>query len=124
MPLPTPSKIRLVSYRDIGGRIRAFRQEKDLTQTDLAELLGTKQTAVSAVERGQRGLTVQQLVKLARVLKTSPNDILGEGNHSSPRPKSARILRRLHRIELLPEDQQDAVLKLIDGVIKAHRLGR
>jgi len=121
--LPTPSKISVISYRDIGARIRTLRQQRDMTQTDLARLLGTRQTAVSEVERGNRGLTVHQLVKLARVLKTSPNTILGEGNHDVPRPKSARLLRRLHRIEQLPAEQQDALLKLIDGAIKAHRVG-
>jgi transcriptional regulator with XRE-family HTH domain len=122
--LPTRSKIAVVSFRDVGARIRTLRQERDLTQTDMAKLLGTKQTAVSEVERGNRGLTVQQLVKLARALKTSPNELLGEGNHNTPRPKRARLLRRLHRIELLPQDQQDALLKLIDGAIKAHAIGR
>ena len=122
--MPTRSKIMVISYRDVGARVRALRQEKDLTQTALAKLLGTTQTAVSEIERGNRGLTVQQLVKLARALKTSPDAILGEENGHPPRPKSAKILRRLHRIEQLPQAQQDAVLKIIDGVIKAHRVGR
>jgi transcriptional regulator with XRE-family HTH domain len=122
--LPTPSKIAVISYRAIGARVRTLRQEKDLTQTQLAKVLGTRQTAVSEIERGNRGLTVQQLVKLARALKTTPDAILGEENGHQPRPKSAKILRRLHRIEQLPETQQDAVLKVIDGVIKAHRIAR
>lgn len=122
--LPTPSKIRVVSYREIGSRVRTLRQVKDLTQTDLAKMLGTTQTAVSEIERGNRGLTVQQLVKLARALRTSPDAILGEENGHVPRPKTAKFLRRLHRIEQLPDTQQDAVLKIIDGVIKAHRLAR
>jgi transcriptional regulator with XRE-family HTH domain len=120
--LPTPSKLRVVSFREIGLRIRTLRQQKDLTQTELAKLLGTGQTAVSEVERGNRGLTVQQLVKLTRVLKVSPNQILGEGVQSEQHPRTARLLRRLRRVEQLPEDQQDAVVKLIDGVLRAHRI--
>jgi transcriptional regulator with XRE-family HTH domain len=119
--MPKPSKIAVVSYRDIGVRIRTLRQQRDMTQTGLADLLGTKQTAISEVERGNRGLTVQQLVKVARALKTSPNEILGEGRDGTPKPRSARILRRLHRIEHLPEVQQDALLQMIDGAIKANR---
>ena len=119
--MPKPSKIAVVSYRDIGARIRTLRQQRDRTQTDLADLLGTKQTAISEVERGNRGLTVQQLVKVARALKASPNEILGEGSNGTQRPRSARILRRLHRIEQLPEAQQDALLQMIDGAIKANR---
>jgi transcriptional regulator with XRE-family HTH domain len=119
--LPTPSKIRVISFRELGARIRVLRQQRDLTQTKLAKLLGTKQTAISEVERGNRGLSLQQLVKLAKVLKTTPNEILGAANGGAARPTSARILRRLHRIEQLPRDQQDALLQLIDGAIKSHR---
>lgn len=122
--MPTPSKISVISYGEIGARVRTLRQEKDLTQTELAKTLGTTQTAVSEIEHGNRGLTVQQLVKLARALKTSPDAILGERNGHVVRPRSAKILRRLHRIEQLPNAQQDAVLKVIDEVLKAHRLAR
>lgn len=121
--MPTRSKIAVISYREIGARVRTLRQEKDLTQTKLAKVLGTGQTAVSEIERGNRGLTVQQLVKLARALKTTPDAILGEENGHPLRPRSAKILRRFHRIEQLPESQQDAVLK-VDGVIEAHRIRR
>jgi hypothetical protein len=67
---------------------------------------------------------IQQLVKLARALKSSPNDILGEGTNGRHTPPTGkRVLRHLRRIESLAVDQQDAVLKLIDGVIKLHAPG-
>ena len=121
--LPRRSKIAVISYREIGERVRALRLAHDLTQTDLAKLLGTSQTALSETERGNRGLTVQQVVKLARALKASPNDILGEGKRQRANgsgPRDMRIARRLHRIESLPEGQRQAVLKLLDGIIEAH----
>jgi len=121
--VPKPSKISVISYRDIGARVRALRQEHGLTQAKLAGLLGTTQTALSEVERGNRGLTVQQVVKLARALKTSPNELLGETNGQARRPQSRKILHRLHLIEQLPPPQQDAVLKVIDDIVKAHRPG-
>jgi transcriptional regulator with XRE-family HTH domain len=114
----------VISYKDIGERVRALRFAQGLTQTQFAKILKTSQTAVSDMELGNRGLTVQQVVKLARVLKVTPNDILGEGRRARPRtngrPKSSRILRRLSRIEKLPEQQQQAILKLLDGIIEAH----
>jgi transcriptional regulator with XRE-family HTH domain len=121
--LPRRSKITVISYREIGERVRGLRLAHDLTQTRLAKLLGTSQTALSEMERGNRGLTVQQVVKLARALKATPNEILGEGKRrrtNGSRPRDIRILRRLHRIEGLPEAQRQAVLKLLDGIIEAH----
>lgn len=120
--MPRPSKISVVSFKDVGQRVRALRLSHDLTQAQLAKLLGTSQTALSELERGNRGLTVQQVVKLSKALRTTPNEILGEGKRSRavrPQPP-ARILRRLARIESLPAPQQQAVLKLLDGIIEAH----
>jgi transcriptional regulator with XRE-family HTH domain len=120
--LPRPSKIRVISYKEIGQRVRGIRLANDLTQAELAKLLGTSQTALSELERGNRGLTVQQVVKLARALGVTPNDVLGEGkrDRTQKRPRDARVLRRLYRLEQLPEAQRLAVLKVLDGIIEAH----
>jgi transcriptional regulator with XRE-family HTH domain len=120
--LPRPSRIAVISYAEIGQRVRELRQRRGFTQVRLAKAMGTSQAALSQVEHGSRGLTVQQVVKLARVLEATPNEILGEGKRRRPsaRPQNGKILRRLYRIEKLPERQQQAVLKLLDGIIQAH----
>lgn len=112
----------MISYRDIGERVRRVRQDRGLTQTELAKILGTSQTALSEIERGNRGLTVQQVVKICRALKTTPNEMLGATKSSArnSRPRNRRILRRLYRLEKLPEEQQRAALKILDGIIEAH----
>jgi transcriptional regulator with XRE-family HTH domain len=119
--LPRPSKIRVVSFKDVGRRVRELRIAADLTQAQLAKTLGTTQTALSEIERGNRGLSVQQVVKLSRALKTSPNEILGESqNGRQSEPTSPRLLRRLRRLERLPKIQQDAILKVLDSLLKAQ----
>lgn len=120
--LPRPSKIAVISYAEIGQRVRELRERQGLTQVKLAKALGTSQAALSQVEHGSRGLTVQQVVKLARMLGATPNEILGDGKRVriNGKPKSGRIMRRLYRLEKLPESQQQAVLKLLDGIIEAH----
>lgn len=119
--MPRPSKIRVVSFKDVGRRVRELRIAADLTQAQLAKTLGTTQTALSEIERGNRGLTVQQVVKLSRALKTSPNEILGESqNGRQSEPTSPRLLRRLRRLERLPKIQQDAILKVLDSLLKAQ----
>ncbi len=120
--MPRPSKISVISYKDIGQRVRSIRLANDLTQVQLAKILGTSQTALSELERGNRGLTVQQVVKLAKALGVTPNEVLGEGKRerAQKRPRDARVLRRLYRLEQLPEAQRLAVLKVLDGIIEAH----
>ena len=48
-----------------GPRIRRLRQEKGLTQTAMAEALGISPSYLNLIERNQRPLTVQLLLKLA-----------------------------------------------------------
>jgi hypothetical protein len=55
------------------------------------------------------------------VLGASPNEILADTSKAArQRPINAKILRRVRRLENLPEPQQPAVLKLLDGIIAAH----
>ena len=117
--MPRPPKNLEFSKAEAGRRIRALRESRGLTQIELALALGLPQSNVSEMERGVRGLTVHQTVKLARALKVSTDEILRTSNGSAT-PKAApslKLLRRLQRIERLPEARQRMVLKVIDALI-------
>lgn len=120
--MPRPSKHVVVSRKEIGERLRTLRQERRLTQVELAEMLGAHQASLSQIERGIRGLTLQQAVKLARSLRVSPDRLLGVGksNGKQPEARNEKLMRRVRRIEQLSTDQQDAVVKILDGFLDAH----
>lgn len=122
--MPTPSKISVVSKKDIGERLRVLRQARGITQTRLARLLGTHQTGISQVERGHRGLTLQQVVKLARVLETSTDELLALGDHAHVQalPKDRQILKRMRQIEKLPRPDRQALIKTIDAFLKSSQV--
>ncbi|MBE6702652.1 MAG: helix-turn-helix transcriptional regulator [Ruminococcaceae bacterium] len=46
-------------------RLRDLREDHDLTQTDIANLLGIKQTVYSRYERGYQNIPLEHLLKLA-----------------------------------------------------------
>ena len=123
--MPLPPKSVVMSKQEIGRRLQALRQERRMTQVELAEVLGAHAASISQVERGIRGLTVQQIVKLARALKVSTDTILGATRAAKEvrRSKNPRLLRRLDRIEELPAAQRRAVLKILDGLLDTHRRG-
>jgi transcriptional regulator with XRE-family HTH domain len=122
--VPQPPKTIEVSNKEIGDRLRAIRRARGMTQTRLAEVLDTHFTAISQIERGLRGLTVHQLVKLSRALGVSPNQLLGEiKSKDITRPRNPRLLRRLQRIEELPPAQQRMVLSILDSLLKTHGRG-
>jgi transcriptional regulator with XRE-family HTH domain len=114
-----PKNFRL-SKKEIGERVRALREERGLTQTELGNLLDLRQTNVSAIERGDRGVTIHQAVRIARVLRVSADELLtGNGSAKSSPAKSQdrRFLRRLEQIDKLPKGDKQALLKTIDAFL-------
>lgn len=61
----------------IGERIKVYRKEKNLTQGQLAELIGVSTQAVSKWETGAGMPDISQIVPLANVLGISTDKILG-----------------------------------------------
>ena len=58
-----------------GPRIRRIRNGKGLTQTAMAEGLGISPSYLNLIERNQRPLTVQLILKLASVYKVEPDEL-------------------------------------------------
>lgn len=65
-----------------GPRIRRIRNQKGLTQTAMAQKLGISPSYLNLIERNQRPLTVQLILKLASVFKIDPEDLQGEAGAS------------------------------------------
>ena len=58
-------------------RIRDLREDRDLTQKQVAEMLGMSQTGYSKYETGENDVPTHFLIKLADFYKTSTDYILG-----------------------------------------------
>ncbi len=61
----------------IGDRLRALREDRDLTQTDVARLLSTSQSYYSEYELGKRPIPVQHVITLCRFYRVSADYLLG-----------------------------------------------
>ena len=61
-------------------RIRDLREDRDLTQTQMAKILGMSQTGYSKYETGENDVPTEILIKLARFYNTSIDSLLGETN--------------------------------------------
>jgi transcriptional regulator with XRE-family HTH domain len=55
-------------YRDIGKRLQRAREEAQMSQEELAGLLGITQAALSNYELGKRRLYLQNLEQIASIL--------------------------------------------------------
>jgi len=61
---------------EFGIRVRARRTELGYSQEKLADEAGLHWTFVGQVERGQRNLTLHNIVKLATALQTDPGELV------------------------------------------------
>lgn len=57
--------------------IRDLREDNDLTQSQVAEVLGTSQTMYARYERGANEMPIRHLVTLCRFYNVSADYILG-----------------------------------------------
>ena len=67
-------------------RMRDLREDHDMTQQEIADLLGTSQTMYARYERGANEMPIHHLIALCRFYKVSADYILGFID--TPRPLS------------------------------------
>lgn len=57
--------------------LRGLREDHDLTQKQVAEILGTSQTMYAHYERGANEMPVRHLITLCKYYKVSADVVLG-----------------------------------------------
>lgn len=62
--------------KDLGQRIRAFRDELNFSQEQLAKSIGINRVSLSAIENGERKISVEELAKLAEKFNISTDILL------------------------------------------------
>lgn len=65
-------------------RIRDLREDHDLMQTQIAQILGMSQTGYSKYETGENDIPTAILIQLAEYYQTSVDYLLGRTNNKKP----------------------------------------
>ena len=60
----------------LGENIRSLRTKKQITQEQLAELCDLHRTYIGAMERGDRNVSLNNIVKVAQALNVTPSELL------------------------------------------------
>ena len=69
-------------------KLRGLREDNDLTQAQIAEVLKTSQTMYARYERGANELPIRHLIALCHFYNVSADYLLG--THPDPRRKQKR----------------------------------
>ena len=67
-----------MDYQKLGKRIREERKKLNLTQSQLAEAIDISDTYMGAIERGERSLTLDTLVRLVGCLGVTVDYMLSD----------------------------------------------
>src|SRR5215472_9062486 len=98
----------------VGAALRAYRLRRDLSQSDLARLADVSPSAISQVERGERGLSLETLLNLASRLNITLDELLG--GEVTP---DYRIGRR-HGLSSAPEGSVTPLLDDAEAGMRAY----
>lgn len=99
---------------EIGNKLLALRKKNGLTQAEVAEGAGISDRTYADIERSDAIMRIDTLLKICKVLKVTPNDILIEQADESDEGTS--ILKQLDR---LPSKNKYAALKILEIYIKS-----
>ena len=105
--------------RGFGARLLRLRKSKGMTQAELGKKVGVSERVIAYYEHESDQPPGAMLVDLARALHVSTDQLLGlKQIKDTEDPKTARLIKRLKRITILPKQDQQAVMKFLDALVE------
>lgn len=107
----------------IGARIKAARENRCMTQTELGKLCGTTKQTIFKYESGIiTNIPMDKIEAIAAALETTPIDLLGWANKSPSLANSEKeegletaIMSLVHQLSLGEKEQLLSILKRGDN---------
>jgi transcriptional regulator with XRE-family HTH domain len=62
--------------RAVGRNLRAYREQRGMSQEAFAEFVGVHRTYMGGLERGERNLTLKSLERIAKKIRVDPIKLL------------------------------------------------
>ena len=104
-----------------GKRLSEIRRGRGMTQTELGKAAGVTKRVIVYYEQDDAQPPGAMLIDLARALDITTDELLGmKPLEKKISPKSARLLKRIKKIETLPPADQRAVLKFLDALLESR----
>lgn len=108
-----------------GERLAAAREAAGLSQRELADKLGVRQSVLSWWERQPVALRPEQLTTLAEVLGVTTDHILGRNvekkRGTGPTGKAKKVFEAVSR---LPRHHQDKIVAVVESFVAQHAVGQ
>lgn len=99
----------------VGSRIRDIRQQRGLTQAELAQQVNMSLKHISAIEGGIRLPSLDTLVAIANELQIDTNTLLQDSLAVSTQLESSILWAK---IESLPQQKQKKILHMLQVLME------
>jgi len=116
-------QITVMNYNDkdfsekLGARIADLRKQRNLTQSQLAEILEVKQEAISSYEVGRRRVPVGFLPVLSETLGVTVEELLGLEKGSQKPGPTPRLQKLMAEVVRLPKSRQRFVTEMLEHAL-------
>ena len=108
-----------MDYKKLGERIREERLRLKLTQSTLAEAIDISDTYMGAIERGERSLTLDTLVRLVNRLGVTVDYMLADSVFDS----DPNILAQFRQItDHQPLERKQLAIKVLRTIFSHYEL--
>lgn len=84
----------------LGEKIKKYREEKKITQVEVAEILGVKSATISKYEAGALEPNIESLKKLAELFEVSVDELLKEDEFDFSKINVLEVLREQEEMQL------------------------
>ncbi len=84
----------------LGEKIKQYREDKNMTQVEVAKLLGVKPATISKYESGTLEPNIESLKKLAKLFEISVDELLKENDFDISRINILEVLREQKNMKL------------------------
>lgn len=119
---PLPALFYMANFAQ---RLKELRNQRKLTQTRLAELLGISPRVYSRWETGDVVPHFDTIVRLADTLGVSLDELAGRKDVSSETViRNPELNRLCRKVDQLSDEDQKALLVVLDSLVKRSRVSQ
>lgn len=104
----------------LGNKIKSTRQQKKISQNELAELSGVMQKNISRYEQDTSIPSAVALKKIADALQVTTDFLLGE-NSEDIQIQDRELLQKFQVIQQMTGDTKNVVNTFLDLIIRDHK---
>jgi transcriptional regulator with XRE-family HTH domain len=110
---------QVVATMNIGDSIKRIREERGLTQQQVADLIGMHRSNYSKIEKGQRDISVASIVKIAQHFNITLDELLSI--NSKTNASNIEVDDKLNLIQGLSDEDREVIYRVIDLLIIEKR---